>query len=485
MVTVRLFSDASATEELKDLWLLQDLGKPLPPPPAPSSDADAVVVVFEEGPGEDATTTVFSGSDPDVAARVANLCDYIYVKSGMRYLEALESSLQKADDKYAINQRHPFGPGPLLPAYFARLNRIKRFAREAVPVIEDASQGWAFHQLSWSHTATEAEARRYLSGAGEDWWNMVLGGPEVAGLVQALAGVGQRVVETQYAARMYATFLPSSGAPSSLTEADPPGLQRNIRKDFESYKSVLRPEIKGQVDAIVAQLNSKPSSVQAEAQATKAQAQLAADLQEACAAYPVIYRLWNKQVAKQVATIWFSAAERSRVSAVVDDSTPGDNLRDSLRSVVTSTLQNNIKFQYDLTGSSASIVWRYGNAVAGGLRTLGISEGMLAWRAAADKLASGQDALLPTLSDAAQALQLAADLTIEAPPVTAIIEGLAAALSLANLAEELLSKVQNDRAFGACLDPAESLALAPSVYSDIAINGVCLFFQVKGMFSSG
>jgi hypothetical protein len=178
-----------------------------------------------------------------------------------------------------------------------------------------------------------------------------------------------------------------------------------------------------------------------------------------------------------VADLWNRTPAASQLAVIQADGT----LAAALTTVFNETSAAANGFIADLRANPEEI-WRYHNAIYPTLKALHLNQGDVAWRAIEDHLiaVSGEMSPVAQLSMGLGLVEMLAAGLAVAPPVAVVLAVLSAAAGVAELIENAVNEARKDRAFDACLDPSESLAVEPGSYTGLVVGALFMLFQIRG-----
>jgi hypothetical protein len=483
-----------AESHSENAFLWQSEAKPLADADDPSDD-DVQEIVVNAG-SVDEIRLVFNARESTLADRMAGVCNSFYVTSGTAGVDGLLKAIMESGIR-AAGGMPTLAPAGEVPAvrgervyvsasttpkrYALRVGveqwqkQIRPFAEKVVGRVEAVGRAHAMAKLQQSADQTMRQALRYLkSGAassGTTTGQLVrphspLVGPDVADLADALTQIAAMRREVQLFQEQ------STEAKAALRKV---GI-------VDSRNRPLGPAL---LHAAAAQdlraLLDVPSATGALARATQgydaAVQLLAQECSLKCRAHPVLYRLWNQPVAYEVADIWNNTPAAYRLAALQGDG----RLAAALATELNETVAAANSFIVELRVNPEEI-WRYDTAVYAALDALQLSQGDIAWRAAEEHLETikGELSPLSQLNLGLGIVEMLAAGAAVAPPVAAVLAVLSAGVGVAELVESALDEARKDRAFAACLDPAESLALEGGSYAGVVIGALFMIFQLRG-----
>ncbi len=480
-------------EQGDNRFLWQAEAKPLPEVGEPSDANAQEIAVTLDGAGE--VRLLFNAYEASLADRVAGVCNTFYVTSGRAgvdsFLKAIvETGWRAAGTRYSV--RLPDGLLPKVrgePTYGNVTYSPKRHAlriavekwQEAIPSFEDkvvertqaVALDIANKKLEECAARTLRESLRYLKsgsprGAGSGKLvqeNSPLAGADVAELAQAL---------TQIAAMRRELELFASESDRAKAQIRRVGI-------IDDPSRVLGPSL---LHAGAAQdlrgLLYVPSAAGALAKATQgydaAARLLAQECSKLCRAHPVLHRLWDQPIAYEVADLWNNTPAKDRVAALQAQGTLSLALTEVLNAATTAAFELITELRV-----SPDEIWRYDPAIYAALDALHLNEGDIAWRAAEDHLVTvkGSMSTISRVSLALSGVELIAAASAVAPPVAAALAVLSTATMAMELGESAFNESRKDRAFRACLDPADSLAVEAGSYAGLVIGALFMLLQIR------
>jgi hypothetical protein len=455
-------------DDAENLFLWQAETKPLPDA-LPPSDAEAQEIAVDPL-GTGLLRLLFNSSDPNLTERVAGVCNSFYAMHGTDGLHDFRNALEGTGavvDTFSLYSRPIPVRGELLylnedetpkryaliQAYEKQKEVLDAFIERAVDRIETVAAAKAEARIQAVKQQLFREALRYLqllapndgtSAASPLRGTEPLEGPEVEGLAQAMWEIAVLRRELSVFSGQYAK------ASKLAKKARQHYWQK--QKEYEDAAAAAARERK------------------------RAENALATRCSENCSMYPVLYRLWGEPVVLEVGKVWEEAPVGKRISAVRFETT----LRQVLCDTVNEVDEADTNFISELRGNPDE-VWRYDPAVYAALDALHLTQGDLAWKAAEEKLESvnGSMTTLSKLSMGLGGVEMLAAVLALPPPAAAVIAVASLAAGAAELLESALLEARKDRAFSACLNPGDSLAVAPGSYGSVAVGALFLVLQVR------
>lgn len=479
----------------ENAFLWQSEAKPLPNAEDPSDD-DVQEIAVNAG-NADEIRLLFNARESTLAERMAGVCNSFYVNAGTAGVDGLLKAIVEGGIRAAGGMPIP-APASEVPVvrgervYVSAATTPKRnalrvaveqwqkqirpFAEKVVDRVQVVGLAYATAKLQQCADQTMRQALRYLkSGAsnrGTTSGELVgphspLAGPDVADLADALTQIAAMRREVQL-------FQDQSNEAKAA-----------VRKVgiVDSRTRVLGPAL---LHAAAAQdlraLLDVPSATGALARATQgydaAVQLLAQQCSLKCRTHPVLYRLWDQPIAYEVADLWNNSPAAYRLTVLQADG----RLAAALAAVLNETVAAANDFIVDLRVNPEEI-WSYDTAIYAALDALQLSQGDIAWRAAEEHLETTQGALSPLsqLNLGLGIVEVLAAGAAVAPPVAAVLAVLSAGVGVAELVESALKEARKDRAFAACLDPAQSLALEGGSYAGVVVGALFMIFQLRGV----
>lgn len=480
-----------AVQEHAFLWTAE--AKPLPPS-SPSDDDAQEIAVAAGTPNE--LRLLFDAKETDLAERVAAVCNALYVISGKSGVEDFRNGILETGRRAVAGMPTSAPPSatpevrgeqvyvnaaatPKRHALMFALDqwslRLKEFSKRVTQRAETAALQFARMKLERSLQLTLEQSLRYLRGGSFGSRvtsgqlvapGATLAGPDVSDLADALTQLATLRRELTY-------FREQSDA-----------AKRAVRRVglVDSSTGILGPGLlRAASDQDLRGLLDTPSASNALARATQGEEAATRVLAEACARlsriHPVLIRLWDQPIVFVVADLWNGTPAARRLAALTADG----RLTVALADLLNKTAAAANDFIADLRANPEEI-WRYDNAIRGALRSLHLGEGDIAWQVTEDYLLEQRGAW----SDIAQinlslnVIEMVAASAAVAPPVTAVLAILGAAGGVAEVVEGFVAEARNDRAFEACLDPAESLALEQGSYAGVVFSALFMMFALRG-----
>lgn len=462
-------SKEAAPADPKDLFLWQAETKPLGDPPEPTEAQIQEIVVDPQGTG--ALSLIFNADDPDLSERVAGACHSLYALHGSEGLRDFRNALQGTGVQAAGAFMEPLSPvrvrgeliylgeeetpkrHALIRAFEKHKEVLETFVGAAVARIEAVAAQVAQERLRKVKDQLFKEAMRYLALKGDGSASGANGfldgserteGPEVMDLAEAMWEIATLRRELALAR----------------------GAQDRARRKARTARQHYWPNRRELEAALAAASRERSRSEEA----------LARICAEHCATFPVLYRLWDQPVTLEVGAVWADALPNSRAGALQH----GTSLAKALAETINAVASEATEFEAELRAAPEE-AWRYDPAVFAALDALYLAQGDLGWKAAEEKLESVNGSLSPLskLSMGLGGVELLASALAVPPPAAAVIAVASLAAGIAELVESALVEARKDRAFRACLNPGDSLAMAPGAYGAVAIGALFLMLQIK------
>jgi hypothetical protein len=491
------------------LWMAE--AKPLPP--ASPSDDDAQEIVVDAGtPNE--LRLLFDAKETDLAERVAGVCNSFYVSSGKSGVEdfhrgILETGWRRADDAPVMSASRP-APKSATPevrgeqvyvnaaatpkrhalsvAVDEWSRRLEEFSKRVVERVQTVANQFAKEKLEKSLDQTLRQAyERYFRGVPPGGRvssgqlvvpGATLTGPDVSDLADAMTQIATLARELGFFREQSYTekrAVRLVGLVSDSPGSFGPGLLLPGIFGPGLLRAALKQDLRGLLET--------PSASSALAIATQGEEAVMRVFAEECARlsrkHPVLIRLWDQPIVFEVADLWNNTPATQRLAALAADGRLADALANLLNN--TSAAANDL---IAALRANPKEIWRYDNAIHGALQSVHLNEGDIAWRAAEDYLLE-QKGVYSDIAKINMGLGViewvVAAAASVAPPVTGVLAMLSGAAGVVDVAESFVIEASKDRAFEACLDPAESIALEGGSYVGVVVSALFMLFGLRGI----
>ncbi|SFV04207.1 hypothetical protein SAMN05216350_11924 [Polaromonas sp. YR568] len=209
---------------------------------------------------------------------------------------------------------------------------------------------------------------------------------------------------------------------------------------------------------------------------------LVARLVEHCKRYPVLHRLWKHPALFDVADTWVNALPKDKSSKVTYNTRLLDTIDETLNGV-----QAAMGLMETELNEAPEVVWRYSPVINEALKSLHLGRGDMAWMVAQERLASfkGQMGPFAKLSLGIGIVEDLAAMAAATPPIAALLAAASLTSALGDVIESAVEEGKKDRAFEACLNPADSFAAEQGNYIGAVVGALFFFLQLRGAVKSG
>jgi len=464
------------------LWCAE--AKPLSPV-NPSDDNVQEILIFKGT--DDELLLTFDISEEDLDERVAGVCNSLFVESGMDGVSAFGRAIadtgipypyltmpqipQEQDvrgEKLYINDAASPRRAALKKSVQTWYDKLGTFREKVLPKVQVAAAAYASTKLERSLDETLRQSLRYFRNLGPRGdtgsgslvpQGTALSGPDVTDLAMAM----QRVAILRGDVSQFAKAVNRNvGLVDSQTALiGPQLLNAGARRDLRALLGVaLDPD----------------GLVQATRGLQGASQQFAKECALLCRVHPILYRLLDNPIIFKVDQL-LRSTPATDVQQALQGFVP-------LRSLVSTTLNDTTSAANALIAdlrAHPEDVWTYDRAIEGGLSTLHLSEGDLAWHVAQENIKQRKTTTLGLLNEGLNSAEMVAALMGVAPPVTVALAAIGVLSSVASLIEDALTEVAKDRALSACLNPADSLVFEGGSYFGVVFGALFILASVRGV----
>lgn len=477
---------------LKDnslLWCSE--AKPLAPPTLTDENAQEIVVA----PGTaDELRLVFNTKESDLNERVAGICNSLMSTSGMRGVQELAVAIGETGYRFEGRVYRPIRTPQVRgeqtyvnAAASPRRHALKlgveawqanwaKFAKAVIDRVQSEAVRLATVRLERSSQIVLTQSVRYFKGSAprpptssnaQVHPEAALLGPDVEDLLEAIAEIAAMRREIEFFDQQ-AWEAKQAARRVGLTE-----------KGLGTFGPLMR---RAAINQDLRAMLEVPSATSALARATQgfdaATRVFAQACAEKCRLHPVLRRLWDHALVLEIGELWNRTPATERLDVINADG----RLAALLSQLLNGTAKAAESFIAELR-SNPDGVWKYPPAIRAALEALYLNEGDLAWRVVEDHLAAieGSMSELASISLGLGVVELIAGASAVAPPVAVAIAILSAGAAVAELIESAMEEARKDRAFAACLDPADSLAVEGGSYVGVVVSAVFILLQLRGV----
>lgn len=449
----------------EDLFLWQAESAVLADMAEPSETDAQEIAVYPEGSG--LLRLLFNASEPDLQERVAGYCNSFYAMYGSAGVRAFATAILDAPATLwdpSVAPRTPLDPPlkgervyrgedtpkrhRLLQAYKKQKKALDAFILRAEQRIQAKALEVVKARLKKLNRQLVTERLRYrMPPQG----SMVVA-PELEadlnGLAQAMWEIAVLRRELEYFDEQYVTAQHTPG-----TGYEIPSLE-----EFRKRTALVEKDQARDRETLVTRLA------------------------EHCGRYPVLHRLWKHAVVLEVADAWANALPKDKSSKVTYNTRLLDAIDDTLNGV-----QAAMGLMESELNETPEVVWRYSPVINDALKSLQLGRGDIAWMAAQERLAGfkGQMGPFAKLSLGIGIVEDLAAMAAATPPIAALLAAASLTSAFGEVIESAVEEGKKDRAFEACLNPADSFAAEQGSYIGAVVGALFFILQLRGAAKSG